>query len=154
MHQPLKDFYSIKLGKFALLMVIFLMVFITPRAVFSFADYLSQKEVKLDQIKSLSFYKRKFNVVKIVNRDPDREEKSKLDEVFLFFLGNYSVETSGEYSRDRIVGRRSLKQIVDQYFMDTQGFVDPKEPTIKVISKRNKEIGYIFQGSRVDEVDI
>lgn len=77
-------------------MVIFLVVFITPRAVFSLADYLSQKEVKLDQIKSLSFYKRKFNVVKIVNHDPDREEKSKLDEVFLFFLGNYSVETSGE----------------------------------------------------------
>lgn len=92
--------------------------------------------------------------MRIVNHDPDREKKSKLYEVFLCFLGNYSVETSGEYSRDRMVGRKSLKQIVDQYFKDTQGFIDVKEPTIKIISKRNKDIGYVFQGSRVDEVDV
>lgn len=154
MYKSVKVLYSVLKIKVYVALIAIIFLGLTAKTGFSLAEFLNQTEVSLDLIKTDPSYTKKFNVVKIINYNPDRERKSKLDEVFLLFHTNISVETAGEYEKTVYVGRESLKQIMDKYLMETKDLLDAGAPTIKTPSEPNRVLIYIFLGGRVENTDI
>lgn len=121
---------------------------------FSFQKSLYPKEVKLGDVEKNPDYNKKFNVVKIINNNSGKAKRPYLYEVYVLLPEDAKVKTTGAYEEKIPLGKKSIREVVDEYNSTIKAYNYNPGATISTIELENNLIAYIFHGSKVDRIDI